>query len=150
MRVSCSANGQQQLKINYTVSKDYTFSAVNAETPEVFDEMIAVAIINNADGEITDWNIISSDTDTTLHVDHVYHIVVSAAVSLQGTCRYDPGRDWGPMEDSYPPEISNVYIDEGMITDVDTEYALESLSELISTIEVTIDDPEYDDIDINE
>ena len=154
MQVRCSDAGYQRIEICYTVTKDYFFPSEIGETAEVFEDKIAAAIMDTADGEVSDWTIDESD-ECDIQVDGLhpgieYGIIISARVHLTGHCDYDPGRYDGPMEDCYPAEIDDVDFDEGAITDVSIWDAVHMMPGVFDDITVTIDDPETDgDVEID-
>lgn len=135
---------RQKIKIYYTVKENMEFSPENYETSEKFESKIAETIMDNVDGEIIDWEIIDGDTnDTQLLTNTEYFIEISAKIRCYGTCYYDPGRLYGPMEDCYPPEIDDVEYEEGQITCVN-QVIIEDLLPELDEIKVTIGDPDYD------
>ena len=154
MQVRCSGSGYQGIKIYYTVTKDYYFPSEIGKTVEEFEDKIATAIMDTADGEVSDWAIDASDEceirEDGLHPGVEYGIELSARVQLTGTCEYDPGRYYGPMEDCYPAEIYDVDLDEGAITDVDVWAAINALPGVFDDITAHIDDPDSDgDIEVD-
>ena len=128
-----SANEKQTIKIIYTVKTNREFHPEDYDTCEDFDDKLAELVMGEADGEIDDWEIEESDTnDTMLLTNTEYCILIRASVRVFGSCGYDPGRLYGPMEDCYPPEIYDVEYEEGMITSayVSPEYLSEVMPEI--------------------
>lgn len=149
MRVDCSANAQQTLNIYYTVNTNHRFAPEDYITSDAFDEAIATAVMNVIETEVSDWGILDSDTnDTQLLTNTQYCIKVYARVRLTGTCDYDPGVNYGPMENCYPPEIDDYEFTSGAITDVDTYAALESAPPEVEDLWVEISEPDVEDIEI--
>lgn len=150
MIVGCSAYAQQTLRIYYTVNTNHRFVPEDYITSDAFDEAIATAVINSVETEISSWDIIDSDTnDTQLLTNTEYCIKIRATVRLTGTCDYDPGVNYGPMDRCYPREIRDYDFTEGEIKDVDTYGALESAPQVVEDLWVEIDDPDIDDIDVD-
>lgn len=111
------------------------------------DTRIAEAVLDAADESVESWDIISSDFASDKHesldANEEYYIKLKVQVRVEGTCDYDPGRNYGPMEDCYPAEVSDVDYDSGMITDVDESEVMDNIPE-ISGITVVIDDVDGD------
>lgn len=145
MRVTCVADGSQKIRIYYTVSD------IVELFDDEFEENLVDAVLNNADVEVIDRDILVVSNEDTLIPGTEYYIEVIAKVSVSGTCAYYHSSGYGPMETYAPDEVDDVDLVDGLIEDIDTKSALASLNSAVESIRVDIGGLfDFDNLEIDE
>lgn len=145
MRVTCVANGSQKIRIYYTVSD------IVELFDDEFEENLVDAVLNNADVEVIDRDILVVPTEDVLIPGTEYYIEVIAKVSVSGTCTYYHSSGYGPMGTYVPDEVDDVDLVDGLIEDIDTKSALASLNSAVESIRVDIGGLfDFDNLEIDE